>query len=89
MNELMAYLKSLPDGMSKVAFASRCETTIGHLRNIGYGFSKCRPELAALVEIESGGAVRRWHLRPNDWHRIWPELRTAKGRPEIVEAKAA
>jgi len=28
------------------------------------------------VEIEqvTGGAVTRQQLRPDDWHRIWPEL---------------
>lgn len=26
------------------------------------------------IERATAGAVRRWHLRPNDWHRIWPEL---------------
>jgi DNA-binding transcriptional regulator YdaS (Cro superfamily) len=27
--------------------------------------------------------VRRWHLRPLDWHRIWPELRSAPGAPPL------
>jgi len=92
MNELLAYLKSLPDEESRAAFAARCETTYGHLRNIGYDKTgrKCSPELAALVEVESGGVVRRWHLRPHDWRRIWPELREAEDAPKIVpEAKAA
>jgi DNA-binding transcriptional regulator YdaS (Cro superfamily) len=28
------------------------------------------------VDIEriTGGVVTRQHLRPDDWHRIWPEL---------------
>lgn len=36
-------------------------------------------ELAA--EIERRGGPRRWHLRPDDWHRIWPELVGAEGAP--------
>jgi hypothetical protein len=91
MEQLLAYLKGLPDDESRAAFALRCGTSYGHLRNIGYdktGF-KCSPVLAALVEEESGGVVRRWDLRPHDWHRIWRELRKAKGAPEIAEAKAA
>lgn len=42
------------------------------------------------VEIEraTDGAVRRWDLRPDDWHRIWPELIGQPGAP-AVEQKAA
>ena len=37
------------------------------------------------VEIEqaTAGAVRRWDLRPDDWHRIWPELVGADGAPPV------
>lgn len=35
----------------------------------------------AAVEAVTSGAVRRWHLRPEDWHRIWPELIGADGAP--------
>lgn len=27
--------------------------------------------------------VRRWDLRPADWHRIWPELIGAEGAPVL------
>jgi hypothetical protein len=30
--------------------------------------------LAAVIEGETAKAVRRWDLRPSDWHLIWPEL---------------
>lgn len=26
------------------------------------------------IERVTAGAVRRWDLRPDDWHRIWPEI---------------
>lgn len=29
---------------------------------------------APAIELATGGKVMRWHLRPNDWHLIWPEL---------------
>lgn len=29
---------------------------------------------ARRIESESGGRLRRWHLRFKDWHEIWPEL---------------
>lgn len=34
------------------------------------------------IERVTDGAVRRWDLRPDDWHRIWPELIGAEGAPE-------
>lgn len=40
------------------------------------------------IEDATAGAVTRRDLRPDDWHRIWPELITAE-HPAPVEAKAA
>lgn len=47
------------------------------------------PEHCAGVEAAAGAAVRRWHLRPNDWHRIWPELVGAPGAPAVAQEQAA
>jgi hypothetical protein len=89
VEQLLAYIKSLPDEDVRREFAGRCGgTSIGHLRNIAYGQAKCSAELAALVDLESGGAVRRWHLRPLDWYRIWPELIGADGAPRVPGARA-
>ena len=43
------------------------------------------------IEQATAGAVRRWDLRPDDWHLIWPELIGAKGapRPFRTGAKAS
>jgi hypothetical protein len=30
-------------------------------------------------------AMRLWDLRPDDWHRIWPELVGAEGAPGVTE----
>lgn len=38
-------------------------------------------ERCSAIELATDGAVRRWHLRPSDWHRIWPELIGAEGAP--------
>lgn len=43
-------------------------------------------ELAA--SIEQAGGPRRCELRPDDWHRIWPELVGKRGMPK-VPAEAA
>ena len=38
-------------------------------------------EHCATLAQHSG--VPRWHLRPDDWHRIWPELIGAEGAPPV------
>lgn len=45
------------------AFADRCGTTYGHLRNVAYGKS-CDQDLALAIERETGGLVTVAELRP-------------------------
>jgi hypothetical protein len=33
--------------------------------------------------VDEASSVRRWDLRPDDWHRIWPELVGADGAPQV------
>lgn len=40
-------------------------------------------ENCVSIEKATDGAVRRWDLRPDDWHRIWPELIGAEGAPAV------
>jgi hypothetical protein len=77
--------KSRPD---REDFAERCGTTLGVLQNIMYGLRPCNPELAVSIERESGGVMRRWYTRPDDWHRIWPELIGSEGAPPTSEPEA-
>lgn len=46
-------------------------------------------ERCAEVEQASKNAVRRWDLRPDDWHLIWPELIGAEGAPKVEVSDAA
>lgn len=55
--------------------AARCQTSVGHLRNVSYGLRPCATDLAVRIERESGGAVTRQELRA-DWADHWPELAT-------------
>jgi len=43
----------------------------------------------AAIEQATSRAVMRWDLRPDDWHRIWPELIGKKGAPAIPSSEAA
>ena len=59
------YLSMKPD--EREAFALRCDTTLGHFRNVVYGKS-CGEKLAVNIERESLGAVRCEELCPDvDW----------------------
>lgn len=55
-------------------FAKSCDTSLGHLRNVAYGYRPCAAELAVLIEDVSGRQVTRQELCPDNWWRIWPEL---------------
>ena len=46
------------------------------------GRRKVPVDKMAQIERLTGRLVRRWDLRPDDWHRIWPELIGAPGAPE-------
>jgi DNA-binding transcriptional regulator YdaS (Cro superfamily) len=52
----------------------------------GYGFS---PTKCVVIERQTEGELRRWDLRPKDWHLIWPELIGAEGAPPLPQAEAA
>lgn len=44
------------------------------------------PQMCVVIERESERRVRRWSLRPNDWHLIWPELIGTEGAPDVPAA---
>jgi Putative antitoxin of bacterial toxin-antitoxin system, YdaS/YdaT len=75
--DLKTFLKSLPDEDARKDFAIKCDTALGHLRNIGYGLRTCAPALAVAIERESTGQVTRRDLCPDDWQKVWPELQSA------------
>lgn len=45
------------------------------------GRKAMKPEEAVRIERESSQRLRRWDVRPKDWHRIWPELINMEGAP--------
>lgn len=88
--KLAEYLKS-PDALS----VSELRARIGVKSDIqirqwqhGYAGRQPSPEFATAIEVATEGAVRRWDTRPDDWHRIWPELISEPDAPAIEAAKA-
>ncbi len=70
------------------AFARNCETSVGHLQNVAYGFRPASAELAVLIERNSKKRVTRVDLFPDRFSRIWPELAkpARKAKPTTQEA---
>lgn len=52
-----------------------------------HGLKFPSPRRCADIERLTQGEVRRWHLRPRDWHDLWPELIDAEGAPAVPQAK--
>ena len=74
--KLSEYL-ARPDALSvsdlRVQIGARSDAQIRQWQH-GYAKRKPGPAYCRAIETATGGAVTRRDLRPNDWHRIWPEL---------------
>ena len=83
---LADYIRPLAEDVRRDV-AQRCATSYLHLRNVAFSGKSCGVLLAVALERETAGAVRRWDLRPHDWHLIWPELVGAEGAPPVPQAE--
>lgn len=82
---------SEPGGLSVSALAERIGIkNPAQVRQWQHSYANRLPSAENSVAIEraTDGAVRRWDLRPDDWHRIWPELVGMDGAPPVPEAEA-
>lgn len=73
MDKLLDYLNGLPKEQQS-SFAEACGTTVGYLRKAASAGQLLSTATCVAIERESGGAVTRKDLRPNDWEENWPEL---------------
>ena len=62
------------DADRRERLAEACSVTLGHLRNVMYGYRPCPPKLASAIERHTDRAVTRQELCPDSWKDIWPEL---------------
>lgn len=62
------------DAAQRERLALACGVTLGHLRNVMYGYRPCAPALASAIERHTDRAVTRQDLCPDEWQAIWPEL---------------
>ena len=80
--KLAEFLRGMPEPQ-RVELARQAGTTWLHLRNVAFSGKACGTPLAVGIEQATAGAVMRWDLRAEDWHRIWPELRAAADAPPL------
>lgn len=81
--QLNTWLKAQPGRIARLARAIGCTPSFISQIRAGPGASR-RPVPAALcprIEVETSFEVRRWEMRPDDWHLIWPELVGTEGAP--------
>jgi DNA-binding transcriptional regulator YdaS (Cro superfamily) len=84
---LADYLKVKRGRVNDVA--RRAGIAPAFLSQIAGGVRGCPAERAADLELACEHNVLRWDLRPDDWHRIWPELIGAEGAPAVPTAQEA
>lgn len=82
--DLKTHLANLsPD--EREIFAAQCKTSVGHLKNIAYGYKPCGESLAIAIDRESRGKVTCEELRPDV---DWAYLRKSAARSTALRANS-
>ena len=87
LNDYLKRPGSLSVSQLRAAIGIKSDAQIRQWQH-GYADRLPSPENCVCIEQATDGAVMRWDLRPDDWHRIWPELIGAEGAPDITKAIA-
>lgn len=74
--ELKKYIDDLERGEAK-KLASTLGVSSSFLSQMASGRCAVSPVRCVEIEVATHGSVTRQDLRPDDWERIWPELKTA------------
>lgn len=69
--------------LERKALATKVKTSVGHLTNCAYGYSKFSPILAMAIETETK-IVTRADMRPTDAHLIWPDIAAKKKARKMI-----
>lgn len=83
--DIAEYLGAERGRSAKVALLTGM--TAAFVSQIATRARQCPAERGAALERACDFAVRRWDLRPLDWHRIWPELIGTEGAPSVPSAQ--
>ncbi|OBU09829.1 transcriptional regulator [Morganella psychrotolerans] len=71
--ELKQYISALERGGAK-KLAENLGVSSSYLSQMASGRVPVPPARCPAIEKETGGAVTRRELRPDDWAQIWPDL---------------
>lgn len=84
--KLKTFLEGLPRGGS-AKLAGALGVSAVYLMQLAarQGGREPGPELSVRIEAATELQVRRWDLRPSDWHLIWPELIGVDGAPHCEQ----
>jgi DNA-binding transcriptional regulator YdaS (Cro superfamily) len=63
--------------------ANNAGLSAAFISQLALGARPVPADRAAEIERACAFNVMRWDLRPDDWHRIWPELIGAEGAPPL------
>lgn len=63
----------------RAAVAAKCGVVDAYLYQIFTRRKMAGAALCVAIERATGGSISRKHLRPDDWHLIWPELACGHG----------
>lgn len=72
----------IPDAAERRAIAEQSRLNEAYLYQCLTRRRDMDARRAAELEVQSGGRVRRWHVR-RDWHVVWPELIGTDGAPPV------
>jgi DNA-binding transcriptional regulator YdaS (Cro superfamily) len=87
---LKPYLEALPrGGLATLSGVLGISSVYLMQLSARQGGREPSPELCVRIENATYRQVRRWDLRPTDWHLIWPELVGADGAPNVPEGAKA
>jgi DNA-binding transcriptional regulator YdaS (Cro superfamily) len=84
---LREYITTNPGAATRLATALRVSPS--YLSQMCRGHRPIPVETCVLLEVLTERQVRRWNLKPENWHRIWPELIGTPGAPDVPRQEAA
>jgi DNA-binding transcriptional regulator YdaS (Cro superfamily) len=82
LHDYLASDDALTVGQLSAAIGAKSDMQVRQWQH-GYADRVPGPAYCVAIERATGKKVRRWDLRPDDWHRIWPELLDDPDAPKI------
>jgi DNA-binding transcriptional regulator YdaS (Cro superfamily) len=66
---------------SSASLAKELRVSAAQVSQWRTGYRVPDPRSCVAIEQATGGQVRRWDLRPDDWRDVWPELADHRDAP--------